>query len=299
MRYCFLLFCVASLNVDVLLAAEEDPVINHENVRWKQLVYEASAFFITLETDIKLSTVNKESELNQFVLGHREDLQLPEHDEFFRLDTYSQGFGKDTRYQLWFDSNGSALQRKKTVKGKKNEIKVYRFTSCGHYKLRKKFPNDSFDVNFNRWLDSEAQLTNYPSELCNDHAIYDVNTLLYIISTLNIRHVGFEKELLVVSKGKVYTVKLTAKKKTSIYSEYDLKSPNGNSTFEDDVDVLEVHITPVTNSKSERDRFKFLGLKGKVRVYIDTENQLILRIKGKIKVLGSIDINLKKAVLTR
>ena len=298
-RFLFWLVIVSFFSSSNLPAAERNSVLAHDNVRWSRMVYEASAFFVTMETEITLSTVSGDASLNELTLNNEPNVLLPKKGNIFRIENFSEGFGKKTRYTLWFDNNGEALQRKKLVRGKKNEIKIYRFTNCGYYKLREKFADKKFDKNYNQWKESDKSFSEFQQELCDSGTIFDVNALLYIINILNIKDVGFEKELLTFSDGRLLKIKLFAKKKTSIYSEYEIKSPDKNIHVENEIDVLEVHVSPVTSDKQERDSFRFLGLKGDVKVYIDTAHQLIVRLRGKVDVLGTLDINLKKAELIR
>ncbi len=287
----FILYC------NNLLASEKDSTLIHDSVRWTRLVYEASAFFVTLETEIKLNTMKSDLSLSELVLNKEPNVLLPKGENIFRIDNFSEGFGKKTHYTLWFDRSGEALQRKKLVRGKKNEIKIYRFTDCGYHTLRQKFPDKKFAEDYSQWTASNKSFTGFERELCDGGTIYDVNALLYLIGAINIKDVGFEKELLTFSSGRLLKVKLVAKKKTSVYSEFKIKSPNKNVKVEDEVDVIEVQLIPDAGDKKGRESFRFLGLKGDVKVYVDPVRQLIVRLRGKVDVLGTLDINLKKAEL--
>ena len=282
---------------NALQAAESSPALSHDNVKWTHLVYEASAFFVTLNSEIKLHVLTAGSMAPDLVFANKNDALTPSSKKVFRIDTRAEGFGKKTEYQLWFDSSGASLQRKKIVRGKKNEIKIYRFSNCGYYSLRKKFPSKKFDENFSDWDESNTSFSAFEPHLCEGQIIYDVNELLYLISAMNIKNVGYRQELLTFSKGRLVKIEVNAKKMTSIYSELQVSSPTGNEKIENDVDVLQVTITPVTSDKKERESFKFLGLKGNIKLYIDTRRQLILRLSGTVDIVGSIDINLKKAEL--
>lgn len=294
MRNTFLLVLAFSLPT---AGATENNQLKHENVRWSRLVYEASAFFVTLESEVKLQSIDKTKAIEDLVMKGESNLLYPKGERLFRIDTFAEGFGKETRYSLWINPDGEVLQRKKVLSGKKNEIKLYRFSPCAFYTLRQKFPSKKFDRNFNQWNDSHKKYAEFDPELCDSWPVYDVNSLLYLISALDISDVGFEREVLAFSKGDLFKVKIVAKKNTTIYSEFKIKSPNGKEEIDDDIDVLRVDIVPQVSNKNERDKFKFLGLKGNVKVYLDTARKLVVRLSGKVKVLGSIDINLKKAEL--
>lgn len=278
-------------------AAEGNEQLNHENVVWSHLSYEASAFFVSLESDISLQSINKETAMAELVMKEESNLLFPSGNTVYRLNTFAEGFGKETRYLLWMDQNGEVLQRKKVSRGKKNELKFYRFSPCAFYTLRKKFPDKKFNENFNAWTEADRKFSEFDPALCDGTPIYDVNSILYLISTLDIRDVGYEKEVLSFSRGELFKVKIHARKKTTIYSEFTVNSPNGKEEFEDDLDVLEVRLIPQAVNEKDRDSFKFLGLRGNIKIYVDPERRLVVRLRGKVKVLGSIDINLKKADL--
>lgn len=296
MRFKILILLLLSNSV---FATENPPIYNHDNVRWNRLVYEASAFFITLETEIRLSTIDRKAAVEQLVLQDETNLLFPEGQNVYRIDTFADSFGKKTHYSLWFDSDGEILQRKKVLRGKKNEIKIYRFSPCAYYSLRKKFPDKKFDQEFSQWTAANQKFQEFQPELCGDEPIVDANTLLYLISALDIKDAGFDKELLTFSRGRLIKVRLKAIKKTSIYSEFKVKHAAGSNEIEDDVDVLQLHLSPVVDNSKDRDNFRFLGLKGNIKIYVDTRRKLILRLSGNVDVVGSIDINLRKAELIR
>jgi hypothetical protein len=280
-------------------AAEKFVMLDHDSVNWTRLVYEASAFFMTLESEVNLKTIPSDTATKQLTLNDGVDVLSPKGDKVFHLQNYAEGFGKKTYYTLWFNSDGESLQRKKLVRGKKNEIKIYRYAPCGYYTLRHKFNSKKFDANFSQWKESDASFTEFPRELCDSGKIFDVNSLLYLISALNIKNVGYERELLTFSRGKLITVRITAKKMETIYSDYKINSSSGTLKINDDINVLKVQVTPLTSNRKDLESFKFLGLKGKVNVFIDTSRQLIVRLSGKVDVVGKININLKHAELSR
>ena len=131
--------------------ATENNQLKHENVRWNRLVYEASAFFVTLESEVKLQSIDKTKAIEDLVMKEESNLLYPKGERLFRIDTFAEGFGKETRYSLWINPDGEVLQRKKVLSGKKNEVKLYRFSPCAFYTLRQKFPNKNFDRDFDQW----------------------------------------------------------------------------------------------------------------------------------------------------
>lgn len=297
MKFIYLL--LFTLFSSAIFADESQSRLDHDSVRWNRLVYEATAFFITLETEMKLSSLSRQMASGQLAMKDESNLLFPRGGKVFRIDTFADSFGKETHYSLWFDEDGEILQRKKVQRGKKNEIKLYRFSPCAYYSLRKKFPDEEFDEKNQQWDAFNHKFHEFAPELCGDEPVIDANALLYLVSALNIKDVGFEKDINTFSRGRLIKVRLKAKEKTSIYSEYVVNSPEGKTEIEDDIDVLKIQLSPIVGDSKERDNFRFLGLKGNINIYVDTKRKLIVRLSGKVKVLGSIDINLRRAELVR
>ena len=285
------------VNADASRAGERSSSLDHGNVPWSRLTYAASAFFMTLESEVRQESIAAEKAAEQLVLNDQKDVNKLPAENIIRIDNFSEGFGKKAHYTLWFDQNGEALQRKKLVKGKRNEIKIYRFSSCGYFTLRKKFPSANFDENFSQWEEAKKSYTEFSSGLCGKQPVYDVNALLYLISALDIKEIGYQKDITTFSDGKLLQVKLVAKKMTSIYGDFKINSSQKEITVDDSIDVLELHLMPVTKNKKERESFRFLGLKGNIKVYLDLTHQLIVRLRGNVDVVGTLDINLKNAEL--
>ena len=296
-NYCITIFLLLLVSTSSVVASESS--LDHNNIQWSRLVYEASAFFITLQSEVKQQSMALDSAEKQLVLSNDPNVISPGAETIYKVENYSEGFGKEARYTLWFDGNGAALQRKKLVSGKKNEIKIYRFSPCGYYTLRKKFPNKNFDKNFDQWKKTNKSFSEFSPELCGQGPVYDVNALMYLISALNIKQVGYEKEFLTFSDGRLLKVRLIAKKMTTVYGDFNITTPQKNISIDKSIDVLELHLTPITSNRKERDSFRFLGLKGNIKVYLDLTHRLIVRLRGKVDVVGQLDINLKKAELLR
>jgi len=298
MRFLFLtlygICCMATAS-----AAESTPILNRSDIQWSRLIYEASALFMTVQTEVTLNAVEKQVAISQLVLKNETYVHMPQGDTVFQMGTYSDSFGKKTSYNLWIDKQGQILQRKKLVRGKKNEIKYYRFAPCGYYTLREKFSDKKFDENYSQWKDDDRRFAEFAPELCDGRVIYDVNSLLYIITASNILKPGDKQEVLAFSRDRLFNVSLEAKKMKEIYADFSISAPSGKKSIEKKLKVLQVQIEPIGGDEKLNDDFRFLGLKGKVTVYVDLSRKLILRLSGHVDVLGSIDINLKNANLLK
>ena len=116
---------------------------------------------------------------------------------------------------------------------------------------------------------------------------------------LDFKKVGDSYELLVESNRKIISIKLTATNKVSIKSDYRLKNASGKTKVEENVEVLKIQLQPLGGNNSKKDQFEFLGLSGDIYLYVDTVNRVVLRLSGKIDIIGNVDINLAEAQMSR
>ena len=267
----------------------------HENVRWSQLKYEASAFFVTAQTTIKLSSANKSEALQKIVKFTAEDLLVPQGDRLFNVDIFTDEFGRQTNYQVWFEESGQALQRKRITRGNRNQIKLTRYAKCGIYKLSKKFSNDKFDSDYGGWSKVKKKYKPYPEATCDGSTVVDSNALLYMVSALDLKDIGDQYELLLGSKKKPVKVKLVVKTKKKIKADYKISNASGKDLVNQSVEVLQVQLMAVADNENEKEDIELLGLHGKIYLYVDASNHLILRISGDTKYVKNLDVNLKYA----
>jgi len=283
--------------LSVASATESSHLLNRNDLQWSRLVYEASALFMTVQTEVTLGAMDKKVTLEQLVLKNESYVHKPQGDTVYQMSTFSDSFGKKTRYTLWLDSQGQILQRKKLVRGKRNEIKYFRFAPCGYYTLREKFSDRKFDENYNQWTDADRHFAEFAPELCDGRVVYDVNSLLYMATALNITKPGDRQEVLAFSRDRLFKVSMEAKKVNDIYVDFSLDSPSGKRKVDEKLKTLQIQIEPIGGDAKINEEFRFLGLSGKVTAYVDLTRKLVVRLNGHVDVLGSIDINLTKAVL--
>lgn len=290
----FVIVILYMLKVTSVAMAQSSIPANQHKVDWTGLEYKATVFFVTATSSIKLDVLDTDQAQKDLVIEGGKDVLNPRQQQIFRLNTFSDEFGKKTSYQLWFDGDGTALQKTRILKGNKNEVKVYRYAPCGYYRLVKKFKNDNFDSGFNDWKNIKASYKPYKNAQCEDVIITDSNALLYLVPSLDFKNVGDSHEFLVESSQRLVPVKLSVKSKTAIKADYQLETAEGKTRVYKSVDVLKIQLQPVVNSPGS-DNFSFLGLKGNIDLYVDMKNRMILRLSGKLDVVGSVDINLSAA----
>jgi len=299
MRLSWILFIILLLGFAQAAAAKDDDLFAHEQMHWSDLEYNTSIFFVSATSSIKLQVIKTLEGQQTLQNINEKDLILPAHDKLFAISTFSDAFGKKTRYQLWFDLNGRALQKYRILRGDKNELKLYRYSKCGYYSLRKQFNNEAFDINNIKWSDVTRQYHSYKSSNCNDTPITESNALLYLVPAMNFEKQGDTHELLVESKSNVVRVTLNVVSKTTLRTSYHVRDANGATRTVKNPAVLKIQLKPYNLDSSKNSTFEFLGLSGDIYLYLDMANRVISRLNGDIDLLGSINIDLTKMVMTQ
>lgn len=268
------------------IQAENTASLDHASVNWTELQYSASTFLVSAKTTLRIGK-NDEALLDPGA----DDVVMPGQNDVYRIENESEAMGKRTRYLIWFDSGGAVLQRTRIRRGSKNDIKVYRYTQCGYISIRKKFSDSKFDEQFNDWDPAGYKTRRLNSPLCDSKPVVQGDSLSYLVSTLNWQNKGDSFRFTAVSSGKLFDVSLQASKKTHIDVDYTAHGPEGKQRIETEKAVWKIEVKPA----ADRKKFRFLGLKGKISLFYDPETRLILRIRGDVDYLGTVDINLASA----
>jgi len=270
----------------------------HDKMRWSDLEYQAQFFFVSTTSAIHLQVIKSIDAAKVLLDVDGKGLIKPGGDNVISISTYSESFGKKTRYQLWFDFDGRAMQKARTMRGKKNEEKMYRYADCGYYSFRRRFKKENFTPGVINWDQVKKRYHAYHTP-CNHAVITESNALLYLVPALNFKKVGDSYELLVESSSHIARIKLAAIDKTTLRSSYQIKDQAGKARTVKNPTVFKIKLTSLDASNSKNKSFEFLGLSGDIYLYLDMAQRVISRLNGDIDVIGNIDIDLTEMTVTR
>ena len=269
----------------------------HDKMRWGDLEYQAKVFFVSTTSDIHLQIIKAVAAAKVLLDVDGKDLIKPSGENVISISTYSESFGKKTRYQVWFDFDGRVMQKARTLRGNKNEKKMYRYTDCGYYSFRQRFNKENFTSALINWAQVKKRYHAYRTQ-CNHAVITESNALLYLVPAMEFGKVGDSHELLVESRSHIARIKLTAVDKKTLRSSYHIKDQGKTRTVKNPT-VLKIKLTSRDASNSNNASFEFLGLSGDIYLYVDIAERVISRLNGDIDVIGNIDIDLTKMTVTR
>ena len=271
-----------------------------KDIKTSKLEYKASKLFLSMESTVTVDKKPVAAVLDDLVEPEKSDRSFvqPRGGSVFIVTTDTDNFGTRTRYTLWFDEAGAILQRLKVRSGDDNEIHLYRYASDGYLEYRKQFNNKKFSLNLQGIKNYQSLFHPYPATETLNGDVTESSAFLYLAGLLKLQKPGDTQSFTVVSRGKLINVKMVVKAKRKLAVDYKVFSGSNNQHIEGKRDVLRIAILPVDANGKPIKNFKMMGLQGKLTLYLDVQSRALVQISGEVKVLGNVDIKLRKAVTT-
>ncbi|MGD8573012.1 MAG: hypothetical protein PVH98_11180 [Gammaproteobacteria bacterium] len=281
------------------VASALDYIDAERTVQWQKLDYHASKFFLTAESTVTVDKKPARDILEDLVPSDKYEVLKPKGESVFIVTTDTDNFGTRTRYTMWFDSDATILQRLKVRTGDDNDIKLYRHTPDGYLDFRKGFNGKKFSVDLKKIAGYHHSFKPYSDKKKLNENVTESTAFLYLVGMLDFKNKGDMAQFTVSSRGKLANVKLLVKGRQKLYADYKVVTGNSNHHVKGDRDVLRIAVLPVNAAGKPVKNMKLMGVQGRLYLYLDVENRLLLQITGEAKVLGDIDIKLGKAVKTQ
>ena len=264
---------------------------------WRQLEFVASILFFSATANIEFKASNSDNykpadldaefskpldakahAINQFVLS-------------------SNFLGKQSNISVFFEPNLNALQRSQIDSGKRNRFKLYQFLEEGVYSLRMSPRSGQKQLPRTQWTDKGEDHFIYPAKLKLAQPILDATSLFYIMSSGLFNKPGDRASFVVFVKNRLLRMNFTAKEWVDLELEYFQQKGKNKEYISGEQEVLRVVLKAVPLVAAKVEEFEFLGLKGDLEFYIDTEKRLLVQLSGGVDIVGTVDIVLNKVVM--
>ena len=200
--------------------------------------------------------------------------------------------------ELWLDpGDGRALQR--SERDRKDRHKTYRFAEDGVF-LRLASPADRSQRSLppGRWTAVEE--ATYSHELGGEAPapVTEPPALLYLVSCADLSPAAGPRTVRMWFKKRLYDVELEAFASDPIKVGFRETRAGASEKRKGRLDVWRVAVRPrpVGDATGSED-FRFLGLRGDIAIFVARDSRLPVRIRGEMKLLGEVDIDLKEASL--
>jgi hypothetical protein len=275
----------------------EEVGLLENNMHWSRLEFKTYLLFVSLKADVGFSKVKSSEIVKDFYNPPDKELLMPDGDEIFLLTMNSDNFGRKSDVSFLFEPDLTGLQINQVDSGRKNFIRTYRFGQKGVYR-RDIFPKEQEeDLPNSKWTKLEHHEYPHPPEMKISQLTTNA-ALFYIVSAANLVNPGDSFTFHTFGKKHLNKIVLKVEDRPTIDVDYSERGNNGTRQVEDVIEVIRISITatPVGNHGGENE-FEFLGLKEDIKIYVEPKNRIPVRVSSRVKVLGSVDIDLKNVQL--
>jgi len=276
--------------------------LNREKSFWSGLQFTSSTLLAKLKVEIFLDSATGETPFSSLAIDLPDDSTASEHRLQLTVDFAVQGaFLGETRYKESTIFNESTLlpyQRNRVMdNGTEKWVKVYYWQEKGVRRHRILPANDREEnLSPERWTRRTTSFYPYPQKSNNCGTILDASLLLYLLSTRTTDQNQAPFTVCVFGKKQLHRLSIAQTNSTPISVAFLSRSASQNITVAKEtlplVYAIAVETIPPANEEPET--FSFFGLNNDIRIAIDKNTRLPLRIQGINNSIGPLVLNLQE-----
>ena len=275
-------------------------IYDPDRIGWSRLELEATKFFITARSEVDLTRQPVATVANELIAPSGDTPLSPGDEDSYLIAIRTSVLSQESRVRFLFEpTNARALQRSELSLSKKRQRhRTYRYANQGVHS-RTLRPNDGEDRQaYSEWSDIVDKFIAFPTGLGADVVVTEAAALLYAVPAADLDAVGDKVLMHVYSRGQVNPVDVMVAGQEKIRVDYVEAKRDGERSVSQEVDALRVTLRPhLPGPHLEGSSFKLLGLEGDVDLYLDPDSRALLQVTGKIKIAGSVQLQLRRVVL--
>lgn len=271
-------------------------------VSWTQLIFQGSKLLNRISLEIELGEVAQISGDFSTKLG--KDLggcaETADDSKILTVRSSSAGVGfSENRYEevIWF--NGVAARPEKRIRMSNGEspwVKSYCWEEKGvrRQKILPAKPNENKQPP-TTWTKRTESFYQYPQEVAGCYAILDPALVFYILSAFDSGRLQSPFELCVFGRKQLHQLAIVQEKTSPLKVSYKVRSSSQEVAIDDTISpqIFLISSAPLVPENKEPETFSFLGLNKEIRIYMDPEKRLPVRISGTNNSLGKLVLDLK------
>jgi hypothetical protein len=281
--------------------SQEAPILG--TVSWNELIFQGDKFFkgitvkIDLDSDSNLPGALSIKNENDF----GECAESAQYNKLLSVQFLVEGGGQiQNQYveKIWF-GEASALPKKRVRLNDNNPpwIKSYCWQDKG-VRRQKTFPG-SPDENKRpptEWTKRNVSFYEYPKEVAECETVSDPSLVFYLLSALEPISQQKPFTICVFGKKQLHQLTITPKKHSSLNVFYKVHSPSQEAVVKEQISPIVFSITEKTYVPEgmKPETFSLLGLHKNIRIYLDQEKRLPVKITGKNNSIGELVLDLRE-----
>lgn len=264
-------------------------------IAWTELGYQGGKMGVKAESQVKIELVPTTEVSSDFVdAGERGAIQ-PSGDQIARLFIETSVKGTHSVSELLLNpENAAAYQRAQvSTSKKKNYRRVYRYLTDGVF-VQRQIPDvatgDPLD-----WPISNSRVIEFPAGVAGQ-GVTEGMALFYMLSAADFREVGDKLRFLNFDRDGMTEVVMTVENLQQMKVDYQEISPTGQRRVKETRTVALLTVSGSAIGEGE-DAFEFLGLRGKIEIFADTELRIPVAVKGRVPVAGKTTVHVNRVVI--
>ena len=284
----------------------DEKIVNVSSTRpavsWTQLIFQGSKLLNRISVEIELGAGGQISGDFSTKLG--KDIggctETADDSKILTVRSSSTGVGfSENRYQeiIWF--NGLVARPEKRIRlsnGESPWVKSYCWEEKGvrRQKILPGKPNENKQPP-TKWTKRTESFYQYPQEVVGCDAILDPVLVFYILSAFDSGRLQSPFELCVFGRKQLHQLTIAQEKTSPLKVSYKVRSSSQKVTIDDKISprIFSISTAPLAPDNKEPETFSFLGLNKEIRIYMDPEKRLPVRISGTNNSLGKLVLDLK------
>jgi hypothetical protein len=269
-----------------------DEPTGHPPASWTELIFKGSKLMTRITVKIKISSGDQSG------LGDCSETATAKH--LLTVESASKGMASSaSKYEekIWFKETAShPVERVRVSSGGDPWVKSYCWEDEG-VRRQRILPSNSSEKKQSQseWTKRTESFYQYPKEVAGCNTISDPSLVFYMLATQDFDSEKKPFKVCVFGKKQLHRLTLEQEKKSSLQVSYKARSASGEVAVEDKVKPIVFSITSETFApeKGKAETYSFLGLNKDIRIYMDPEKRLPVRISGTNNSIGDLVLDLK------
>jgi hypothetical protein len=279
-------------------------ILDPSKVRWSHLVYGAKSVWVDVKVDVQLESQSQARMQAELLENSQGDaIAIPDSGGYrMTIDITTDAAFKSPvqkKNRIWFiPHDGTALGRLRLRQGKDDFKKVYRFTRQGVFRNRQE-PKNKQEARLkpDQWTDILDTFYSYSPAQLGCANVTDRLLLIYIAAAAGMPENNQPLSVCVFAKRKLFRVKLQPAGRESVKSDFIEIENQAKIRRQGKLNAFKINLE-TQQLKSDLgidENFSFLGLRENISIYIDSETNLPIQIRGDIPSAGRAVLNLQIA----
>jgi hypothetical protein len=299
-----LLACVCSLAGANGAAVVEEPDLQ---VAWSRLDFEASVSVARTRASLSLSRIASAEAAPDLLSPPTGGSPLePAGDSLMQMsvDTVLKGSlfsTKRYRGRVWFDpTDGRSLQRNRLREGSDGNLRLYRYTDDGVYRLRLEPRNRSESERPPReWSKRREAFFPLDPDAHGCDRVVDPAVLVYLVSREALRSEPPQRSYCVFNKRELYRVTATPAGRVQAEVSFVRSDADGERRIESPQDLLKIRLDAELLGPTSQDAeaFELLGLERTIHLLLQPRSGIPVRVTGYAPRVGEGGLDLVRVEL--